>query len=129
PSKRLSRAYASRAARRAKPKTTRTARRPTAPTTRASSSTSGSSPRSDQSHPPGRAFGRTLEGMAGQWVPRDQDELTAGWRLWLELGSCVWPRPDWDGSPAEAVRGLRELMNACDEILAGYLAAGGSQSS
>jgi len=67
--------------------------------------------------------------MAGQWVPRDQDELTAGWRLWLELGSCVWPRPDWDGSPAEAVRGVRELMKACDEILAGYLAAGGSQSS
>jgi len=56
--------------------------------------------------------------MAGQWVPRDHDELTAGWRLWLELGSSVWPRPDWDGSAAEAVRGLRELMTACDEILA-----------
>lgn len=55
--------------------------------------------------------------MAGQWVPRDHDELTAGWRLWLELGSSAWPRPDWDGSAAEAVRGLRELMTACDEIL------------
>ncbi len=64
--------------------------------------------------------------MAGQWVPRDQDELTAGWRLWLELGSSVWPRPDWDGSPDEAVRGLRELLQACDDVLAEYLAAGGS---
>ncbi|MEV4051265.1 hypothetical protein AB0J55_08745 [Amycolatopsis sp. NPDC049688] len=54
--------------------------------------------------------------MAGQWVPRDQDELTAGWRLWLELGSSVWPRPDWDGTPDEAVRGLRDLVLACDEI-------------
>jgi hypothetical protein len=63
--------------------------------------------------------------MAGQWVPRDHDELTAGWRLWLELGSPSWPRPDWDGSPDEAVRGLRELIGACDEILAEYLAGGG----
>ncbi|MFJ7210987.1 hypothetical protein [Amycolatopsis sp. NPDC098790] len=54
--------------------------------------------------------------MAGQWVPRDHDELTAGWRLWLELGSGAWPRPGWDGSPDEAVRGLRELFGACDEI-------------
>lgn len=64
--------------------------------------------------------------MAGQWVPRDHDELTAGWRLWLELGSSAWPRPGWDGSPDEAVRGLRELVGACDLILAEYLAAGGS---
>jgi hypothetical protein len=63
--------------------------------------------------------------MAGQWLPRDHDELTAGWRLWLELGSSAWPRPDWDGSPAEAVRGLQDLIAAGDEILAGYLAAGG----
>ncbi|MCR6486253.1 hypothetical protein M8542_25835 [Amycolatopsis sp. OK19-0408] len=54
--------------------------------------------------------------MAGQWVPRDHEELTAGWRLWLELGSSVWPRPDWDGTPDEAVRGLRDLVKACDEI-------------
>ncbi|MGK3199874.1 hypothetical protein [Amycolatopsis sp. MEPSY49] len=54
--------------------------------------------------------------MAGQWVPRDHEELTAGWRLWLELGSSAWPRPGWDGSPDEAVRGLRELVGACDEI-------------
>ncbi|MFB9690345.1 hypothetical protein [Amycolatopsis plumensis] len=54
--------------------------------------------------------------MAGQWVPRDHDELTAGWRLWLELGSSTWPRPDWDGTPDEAVRGLRDLVVACDEI-------------
>ncbi|MBE1499563.1 hypothetical protein H4696_006663 [Amycolatopsis lexingtonensis] len=67
--------------------------------------------------------------MAGRWVPRDHDELTAGWRLWLELGSSAWPRPGWDGTPAEAVRGLRELMGACEEILAGYLAAGGSQAA
>jgi hypothetical protein len=64
--------------------------------------------------------------MAGQWTPRDHDELTAGWRLWLELSSPAWPRPDWDGSPDEAVRGLLELTAAGDEILAGYLAAGGS---
>lgn len=64
--------------------------------------------------------------MAGQWVPRDHDELTAGWRLWLELGSSAWPRPDWDGSPDEAVRGLREFVGACDLILAEFLAGGGS---
>ncbi|MEV4149650.1 hypothetical protein AB0J40_38745 [Amycolatopsis sp. NPDC049691] len=64
--------------------------------------------------------------MAGQWVPRDHDELTAGWRLWLELGSSAWPRPGWDGSPDEAVRGIRELTATCDRILADYLAAGGS---
>ncbi|NBH10723.1 hypothetical protein [Amycolatopsis sp. SID8362] len=64
--------------------------------------------------------------MAGQWVPRDHDELTAGWRLWLELGSGAWPRPDWDGSPDEAVRGLCELLDACDRILTDYLASGGS---
>jgi hypothetical protein len=67
--------------------------------------------------------------MAGQWVPRDHDELTAGWRLWLELGSSVWPRPDWDGNPDEAVRGLQELLQACDEVLAEYLAAGGSDEA
>ncbi|MEQ0561382.1 hypothetical protein ABJI51_26740 [Amycolatopsis sp. NEAU-NG30] len=67
--------------------------------------------------------------MAGQWVPRDHDELTAGRRLWLELGSSVWPRPDWDGSPGEAVRGLQDLLAACDEVLDGYLAAGGSDEA
>ncbi|MFI5583478.1 hypothetical protein ACIA5G_00450 [Amycolatopsis sp. NPDC051758] len=63
--------------------------------------------------------------MAGQWTPRDHDELTAGWRLWLELGSSAWPRPDWDGTPDEAVRGLLELVKAGTTILADYLAAGG----
>ncbi|UOX87112.1 hypothetical protein MUY14_36120 [Amycolatopsis sp. FBCC-B4732] len=62
--------------------------------------------------------------MAGQWVPRDHEELTAGWRLWLELGSSAWPRPGWDGSPDEAVRGLRELVQACAEIIA---TAGGTE--
>jgi hypothetical protein len=67
--------------------------------------------------------------MAGQWTPRDHDELTAGWRLWLELGSSVWPRPDWDGSPDEAVRGLREFVAACDLILAEYLTGGGDKEA
>src|SRR5690242_15648367 len=108
-------------------RTTRTGLPRTAPTTRASSSGCGRSPvGSEESHSPGRAFGRTLGSMAGQWVPRDHDELTAGWRLWLELGSSVWPRTDWDGSPDEAVRGLQELLHACDAVLAEYLAAGGA---
>ncbi|WIX86924.1 hypothetical protein [Amycolatopsis sp. DG1A-15b] len=64
--------------------------------------------------------------MAGQWVPRDHDELTAGWRLWLELGSSVWPRPGWDGSPDEAVRGVCEFLGSCDRILTEYLDSGGS---
>jgi hypothetical protein len=65
----------------------------------------------------------------GQWTPRDHEELIAGWRLWLALGSFAWPGADWDGSPAKAVRVLRELLAACDEILSGYLAEGGSDSS
>jgi hypothetical protein len=67
--------------------------------------------------------------MAGQWTPRDHDELTAGWRLWLELGSSTWPRPDWDGSPDEAVRGLQELVRAGDRIRADYLTAGGDKEA
>ncbi|MFI0464419.1 hypothetical protein ACH347_10105 [Saccharopolyspora sp. 5N102] len=67
--------------------------------------------------------------MDGQWTPQDQEELIAGWRLWLALGSSAWPGADWDGTPGQAVRGLRELMAACDEILADYLAAGGTESA
>jgi hypothetical protein len=67
--------------------------------------------------------------MDGHWTPRDHEELTAGWRLWLALSSSVWPRADWDGSPAGAVRGLRELMATCDQILSDYLAAGGAESA
>ncbi|MGP4020610.1 hypothetical protein [Saccharopolyspora sp. 5N708] len=67
--------------------------------------------------------------MDGQWTPQDHEELIAGWRLWLALSSSAWPRASWDGSPDEAVSGLRELMATCDEILADYLAAGGSESA
>ncbi|RJQ90655.1 hypothetical protein [Amycolatopsis panacis] len=63
--------------------------------------------------------------MTGQWKPRDDAELAAGWRLWLELGSCAWPGADWDGTPAEAVRGLDRCFAACDEILDGYHRGGG----
>lgn len=58
--------------------------------------------------------------MAAHWTPRDEAELTAGWQLWLALGSCAWPGPGWDGTPAEAVRGLERCFTACDEILAAY---------
>ena len=57
--------------------------------------------------------------MAGQWLPRDHDELTAGWRLWLELDSSAWPRPGWDGTPDQAVRGLRDLVASCAELTRG----------
>jgi hypothetical protein len=67
--------------------------------------------------------------VSPSWIPRDQHELTAGWRLWLELGSSAWPRPGWDGRPGEAVRGLRELTHACNGILADYLADGGSDDA
>lgn len=50
------------------------------------------------------------------WSPRDESELTAGWRLWLELRDRVWPDTTWTGTPADAVRRLRELQTACDGI-------------
>lgn len=56
------------------------------------------------------------------WQPGDEAELAAGWRLWLELSTRGWPGPDWDGTPADAVRPLRELIAACEEVHAGYLA-------
>ncbi|MEU4669835.1 hypothetical protein AB0F91_18075 [Amycolatopsis sp. NPDC023774] len=55
----------------------------------------------------------------------NEAELTAGWRLWLELGSCTWPGPDWDGTPAEAVTGLTRLFSTCNEILESYRRSGG----
>ncbi|WP_020663481.1 hypothetical protein [Amycolatopsis benzoatilytica] len=58
--------------------------------------------------------------MGAHWTPRDDAELTAGWQLWLALDSCARPSPDWDGTPAEAVRGIERCCAACDEILAGY---------
>ncbi|WP_033292041.1 hypothetical protein [Amycolatopsis jejuensis] len=67
--------------------------------------------------------------MAAHWTPLDEAELTAGWQLWLELGSCAWPGPDWDGTPAEAVRGLNRCFTACDEILAAYRRGGGPADS
>lgn len=56
------------------------------------------------------------------WTPRDEAELTAAWRLWLELNLRVWPDSDWSGSPADAVRPLRELIAKCDTIQADYTA-------
>lgn len=54
------------------------------------------------------------------WTPHDEAELIAGWRLWLELGDCAWPSADWDGTAADVVRPLRELVAACDDIETGY---------
>jgi hypothetical protein len=50
------------------------------------------------------------------WVPGDDAELAAGWRLWLELSTRPWPDATWDGTPADAVRQLRELVAVCDDI-------------
>ncbi len=54
------------------------------------------------------------------WTPHDEAELIAGWRLWLELGDRAWPSAAWDGTAADIVRPLRELVAACDEIETGY---------
>jgi hypothetical protein len=56
------------------------------------------------------------------WQPGDEAELAAGWRLWLELSARGWPGQHWDGTPADAVRPLRELIGACEEVHAAYLA-------
>jgi hypothetical protein len=55
------------------------------------------------------------------WVPGDDAELTAGWRLWLELSTRTWPDAAWDGTPADAVRQLRELVSVCEDIETEYL--------
>jgi hypothetical protein len=55
------------------------------------------------------------------WKPRDDADLTAGWRLWLELSTQPWPDANWDDTPASAVWRLRELFAACDEIEAEYV--------
>ncbi|MFD9888616.1 hypothetical protein ACFWY9_04710 [Amycolatopsis sp. NPDC059027] len=64
-----------------------------------------------------------------EWIPGDHAELTAGWRLWLALSSSAWPGPDWDGSPSDAVRGLREFVASCDDIMTSYLAEGGKNDT
>ncbi|MQA12260.1 MAG: hypothetical protein GEU98_27750 [Pseudonocardiaceae bacterium] len=56
------------------------------------------------------------------WTPRDDAELTAAWRLWLELSARAWPGSTWDGTPADAVRPLRDLVAVCNEIHSDYLA-------
>jgi len=61
-------------------------------------------------------------GCMVMWQPGDEVELAAGWRLWLELSTRGWPGQDWDGTPAAAVRPLRDLITACEEVHAGYLA-------
>ncbi|MEW2499058.1 hypothetical protein ACQPXB_05600 [Amycolatopsis sp. CA-161197] len=50
------------------------------------------------------------------WKPSDDAELVAGWRLWLELSDRAWPTAAWDGTPADAVKQLRELLDALDDI-------------
>lgn len=76
-----------------------------------------------------RAVGAHTRSMAGHWTPHDDAELTAAWRLWLELGTGSWPGPDWDGTPADAVRGLDRLFTTCDEILSAYQREGGPSDS
>ncbi|MEV6832413.1 hypothetical protein [Amycolatopsis sp. NPDC051102] len=67
--------------------------------------------------------------VPASWTPHDEAELVAGWRLWLELSDRGWPTAAWDGTPAGAVRRLRELLDACDEIETGYRAAVGEPSA
>jgi hypothetical protein len=58
----------------------------------------------------------------GTWQPGDDAELVAGWRLWLELSTCVWPDPSWDGTPAGVIRQVRDLLAVCEEIREDYVA-------
>ncbi|HWD05065.1 MAG TPA: hypothetical protein VG674_21730 [Amycolatopsis sp.] len=67
--------------------------------------------------------------MPRQWTPCNDAELTAGWRLWLELGSCSWPGPGWDGTPAEAVGGLARLAETCNQILDSYREGSGPRDA
>lgn len=61
-------------------------------------------------------------GDMGKWCPTDDAELATGWRLWLELSDRVFPDPSWDGTPADAIRQIRALLDACESIRADYLA-------
>ncbi|WP_158884644.1 hypothetical protein [Amycolatopsis anabasis] len=63
------------------------------------------------------------------WTPADDAELAAGWRLWLELSDRTWPNATWNGTPADAVRQLRELLAACDEIESEFRAASPRKSA
>ncbi|MBN6041312.1 hypothetical protein [Amycolatopsis sp. 195334CR] len=55
------------------------------------------------------------------WTPEDDADLLAGWRLWLELSDQVWPDGSWTGTPADAIRRIRELLAVCDELERGTL--------
>lgn len=66
--------------------------------------------------------------VPASWTPRDDAELVAGWRLWLELSDRAWPTAAWDGTPSDAVRQLRELLGACDEIESAYRSAAAEPS-
>src|SRR5436190_12368563 len=67
--------------------------------------------------------------VPASWTPNDEAELVAGWRLWLELSDRAWPTAARDGTPAGAVRQLRELLAACDEIETAYRAAAAAPSA
>ena len=58
----------------------------------------------------------------GAWMPAVDAELPAGWRLGRELSDRVYPDPSWDGTPADAIRQVRELLAACELIRLDYLA-------
>lgn len=62
------------------------------------------------------------------WTPHDDAELTAGWRLWLELSDRVWPDHTWSGAPADAIRQIRGLLQTCNDIHADYLASSANGS-
>ncbi|KOV89037.1 hypothetical protein [Nocardia sp. NRRL S-836] len=65
----------------------------------------------------------------GAWRPADDAELASGWRLWLELVDRVYPDPSWDGTPADAIRQVRDLLAACDTIRRSYLAESSQPSA
>jgi hypothetical protein len=64
-----------------------------------------------------------------EWSPKNDAELVAGWRLWLELSTQVWPDATWDGTPADAVCRLRVLLRVCDEIQTEYIAESPEKSA
>ncbi|OKI39435.1 hypothetical protein A6A25_03710 [Saccharothrix sp. CB00851] len=59
-------------------------------------------------------------GVVEGWRPRDEVESAAGWRLWLALSGRLWPSAEWDGTPAQAVGGLRAVLAECDGIRGAY---------